>query len=93
MSPTPLPPVHLYQLAYSQETLARIEPGYRVLDNLENSRPDWYEYWAIRRFLLNETLQDDAFYGFFSPKFGRKRRIAQYSYQSGRLFSRLSSTR
>jgi hypothetical protein len=72
MSPTPLPPVHLYQLAYSQETLARIEPGYRVLDNLENSRPDWYEYWAIRRFLLNETLEDDAFYGFFSPKFGSK---------------------
>jgi hypothetical protein len=72
MSSTPLPPVHLYQLAYSQETLARIEPGYRVLDNLENSRPDWYEYWAIRRFLLNETLQDDAFYGFFSPKFGSK---------------------
>jgi len=72
MSPTPLPPVHLYQLAYSPETLARVEPGYRVLDNLENSRPDWYEYWAIRRFLLNEALKDDAFYGFFSPKFGSK---------------------
>ena len=72
MSLTPLPPVHLYQLAYSQETLAGIEPGFRVLDNLENSRPDWFEYWAIRRFLLNETLDNDAFYGFFSPKFGSK---------------------
>ena len=66
------PPVRLYQLAYSPETLARIEPGYLVLDNLENSRPDWFEYWAIRRFLLSETLDDGTFYAFFSPKFGSK---------------------
>jgi hypothetical protein len=72
MSPATPPPVHLYQLAYSPETLASIEPGYKVLDNLENSRPDWYEYWAIRRFLLSETLDDNAYYGFFSPKFGTK---------------------
>lgn len=43
-----------------------------MLDNLNNDRPDWYEYWPIRRFLLNETLDEDAFYGFFSPKFGQK---------------------
>lgn len=66
------PSVNLYQIAYSEKTLADVEPGYRVLDNLSNSRPDWYEYWAIRSHLLNETLDDDSFYGFFSPKFGRK---------------------
>jgi hypothetical protein len=66
------PSVQLYQIAYSPQTLAEIEPGYLVLDNLDNARPDWYEYWAIRRFLQNETLDDTAFYGFFSPKFGRK---------------------
>lgn len=66
------PKVELYQIAYSEATLAGIEPGYRVLDNLANPRPDWFEYWPIRRFLLEETLDDDAFYGFFSPKFGRK---------------------
>ena len=66
------PCVRLYQLAYSEESLARIEPGYLVLNNLENSRPDWYEYWAIRCFLLNEALDDDTFYAFFSPKFGSK---------------------
>jgi hypothetical protein len=27
-----------------------MEPGYRMLDNLANERPDWYEYWPIRRF-------------------------------------------
>ena len=65
-------PVHLYQIVYSEKTLAEVEPGYLVLDNLSNSRPDWYEYWAIRRHLLTEPLDGDGFYGFFSPKFGRK---------------------
>lgn len=64
--------VHLHQIAYSQATLDSIEAGYQVLDNLENSRPDWYEYSPIRRFLLNEALDESAFYGFFSPKFGSK---------------------
>lgn len=69
MSP---PPVHLHQIAYSPATLAAIEPGYLMLDNLANPRPDWFEYGPIRRFLLNEALDDAAFYGFFSPKFGAK---------------------
>jgi hypothetical protein len=43
-----------------------------VLDNTANERPDWFEYWPIRRFLLNSRLEDDAFYGFFSPKFALK---------------------
>lgn len=64
--------VHLYQIAYSEATRAALEPGYRLLDNLANERPDWYEYWPIRRHLLNETLDEQAFYGFFSPKFGSK---------------------
>lgn len=64
--------VRLYQIAYSDATYAAIEPGYRILDNRDNLRPDWYEYWPIRRFLQNETLDDDAWYGFFSPKFGTK---------------------
>ncbi len=66
------PPIHLHQIAYSSATLAAVEPGYRVLDNLANPRPDWYEFWAIRQFLLNEPLDESAWYGFFSPKFGAK---------------------
>ena len=64
--------IYLYQIAYSQETLSQIEPGYRVLDNLDNLRPDWYEYWPIRNFLLNNKLDENAYYGFFSPKFRYK---------------------
>jgi hypothetical protein len=63
---------HLHQIAYSEATLVALEPGYALLDNRGNERPDWYEYWPIRRFLLASTLDDDAFYGFFSPKFGQK---------------------
>jgi hypothetical protein len=64
--------VLLHHIAYSPATATASEVGYRVLDNLANPRPDWYEYWPIRRFLLEEALDDDAFYGFFSPKFGAK---------------------
>jgi hypothetical protein len=66
------PPVHLYQIAYSAATLAAVEPGYLVLDNLANKRPDWREYWPIRRFLLDNRLDTRAFYGFFSTKFSDK---------------------
>ncbi|CCG09771.1 FkbM family methyltransferase [Pararhodospirillum photometricum] len=62
--------VALYQIAYAKETV--IEPGYARLDNTDNPRPDWREYWPIRRFLLEETLDEMTFYGFFSPKFGTK---------------------
>jgi hypothetical protein len=64
--------LHLYQIAYSTATLAAVEPGYRVLDNLANPRPDWYEYGPIRQFLQREPLDEAAFYGFFSPKFRAK---------------------
>lgn len=61
--------VHLYHIAYSQKTLETLRPGFRLLDNLSNPRPDWYESWPIRQFLLNHTLDEAAFYAFFSPKF------------------------
>ena len=64
--------IHLYQIAYSPETLNQIEPGYKILNNLENPRPDWFEYWPIRKFLLNNTLNHNDYYGFFSPKFKNK---------------------
>ena len=72
MNATAEPTVHLYQIAYSEATRTEVEPGYAMLDNLDNPRPDWYEYWPIRRFLRAGPLDDQAFYGFFSPKFGRK---------------------
>src|SRR5690242_15071191 len=73
---TPPPDIHLYQIAYSQATRDALEPGVRMLDNLSNPRPDWYEYWRIRRFLLEQSVDEEAFYGSFSPKFGSKTRLS-----------------
>jgi hypothetical protein len=74
--PARQPDVHLFQIGYSDASVAALEPGYALLDNRPNARPDWYEYWPIRRHLLDQlhghTLDDEAFYGFFSPKFGAK---------------------
>ena len=71
-----MPALHLHQIAYSPESRAQIAPGWLVLDNLANPRPDWYEYWPMRQFLLNETLDEEAFYGFFSPKFCAKTNLS-----------------
>ena len=70
--PAPFPPVYLCQIGYSDATVGALEAGYALLDNRPNPRPDWYEYWPIRRFLREQSLDDAAFYGFFSPKFGAK---------------------
>ncbi len=66
------PDVHLYHIAYSEETLRDTPPGYRALDNLASPRNDWREFWPIRNFLKTEALDDGAFYGFFSPRFQEK---------------------
>jgi len=65
--------IRLYQIAYNPATLATVQAsGFLLLDNLENPRPDWYECWPIRQFLLHTPLEENAFYGFFSPKFSAK---------------------
>lgn len=62
---------YVHQIYYSPETHAKLDPGFIALDNTAQ-RPDWCEYWAIRRFLLEKTLAPNARYGFLSPKFGEK---------------------
>lgn len=64
--------VQLLHIAYSQETFEQVSPGMQVLDNRANPRPDWQEYWPIRQFLLNTPLQEDFYYGFFSPRLREK---------------------
>jgi hypothetical protein len=64
--------VHTYQILNHYTSRQDLDPGFDVLDNSTNERPDWYEYWPIRKFLLGETLDENAFYGFLSPKFKLK---------------------
>lgn len=62
--------LHIITYAPGQEQ--GLEPGYLALDNQDNPRPDWREYWPIRRFLLSNPLDEDAYYGFLSPRFREK---------------------
>ena len=75
--------LNLFQIAYNQATWYLVERGgFRVLDNRDNERPDWFEYWPIRKFLLSHTIKPDEWYGFFSPKLTGK---------TGMDYSRLSN--
>lgn len=75
VSPTEPPSVgrvELFSIAWSPETLVQTDPDIAILDNAANQRPDWREYWPMRRYLLETPLDDDTFYGFLSPKFTSK---------------------
>ena len=80
--------VHAFQIFYNEATRASLDPGFEPLDNLANERPDWYEYWPIRRFLQSDALDDDALYGFFSPLFRSKtglsgKQVIEFAQQAG----------
>src|SRR5476651_441474 len=64
--------MHIYQILNHYTPRQDLDPGFAVLDNSINERPDWFEYWPIKRFLLGETLDENTFYGFLSPKFKLK---------------------
>jgi hypothetical protein len=64
--------MHIYQILTHYTSRQDLDPGFGVLDNSANERPDWFEYWPIRKFLLGEALDENAFYGFLSPKFHLK---------------------
>jgi hypothetical protein len=63
----------LFQIGYDTSSLATVQgSGFQLLDNMANPRPDWYEYWPIRNFLLTQALREGVWYGFFSPRFQEK---------------------
>jgi hypothetical protein len=64
--------VHAFQILNHYTPRDNLDPGFEVLDNSANERPDWFEYWPIRNYLLGTALNEDAFYGFLSPKFKLK---------------------
>jgi hypothetical protein len=68
--------IFIYSILTHYTKPENLDPGFLVLDNSSNERPDWYEYWPIRKFLLNEPLDEDAFYGFLSPKFKQKTNLS-----------------
>jgi hypothetical protein len=64
--------IRLFAIGWSPETIVQTDPNIAILDNSANPRPDWYEYWTIRHYLLHQSLDADSHYGFLSPKFADK---------------------
>ena len=67
-----MPSAYVHQILNYYTSPQALDPGFLVLDNRSNERPDWYEYWPIRRYLRQQPLEESAFYGFLSPKFELK---------------------
>ena len=61
--------IEIFQICYTKDLLTNLPESFSALDNSENLRPDWREYWPIRNYLLNNKLKKNTLYGFFSPKF------------------------
>lgn len=64
--------LRVFQIYYDEATRAALDPDFTPLDNSANDRPDWAEYWAMRRVLASADFPDSTWLGFFSPRFREK---------------------
>jgi hypothetical protein len=64
-----VPSFRILQILDHRTSQRELDHGFEGIDNSSNERPDWLEYWPIRKFLLTEALDEDTFYGFLSPQF------------------------
>jgi hypothetical protein len=71
-----MPGIFIYQILTHYTKREDLDPGFLVLDNSKNERPDWFEYWPIRNFLSREALDEESYYGFLSPKFKQKTNLS-----------------
>jgi hypothetical protein len=67
--------VRAFQIFYSEATRAQLDPDFEPLDNLANERPDWHEYWPMRRWFAANAMDESVLYGFFSPRFFGKTQL------------------
>ena len=67
--------VRAFQIHYDAATRAGLDPDFEPLDNAGAERPDWYEYWPMRRFLRATRLDEASWYGIFSPRFHGKTQL------------------
>lgn len=66
------PTIHIRQIFYDAASRAALDRGFIPYDNTATERPDWYEFWPMWKFFKSNELDDNAWYGFVSPKFGPK---------------------
>ena len=62
----------IHQIFYDEKTKSDIENGFIPIDNSNSQHPDLFEFWVILKYLRENDLKDDTWYGFLSPKFKAK---------------------
>lgn len=62
----------IYQIYYDERTRRELNENFIPLDNRRSGDTGWYEFLPIHRFLSANTLEEDHWYGFLSPKFTSK---------------------
>jgi len=67
---------NIYIISYKSDLKDSLKGDFLILDNTDNERPEWREYWPIRNYLLNNSLDDNSYYAFFSPRFEEKTGIS-----------------
>ena len=63
--------IEIRQIFYDEMTKNTISDPFIPLNN-SDGRKDWFEFWPILNFLINNRLKEDTFYGFLSPRFTLK---------------------
>lgn len=64
--------IKAYIISYTPQLFASVKAPFLPLDHTANERSDWQEYWPIRKFLLNNELDENCLCGFLSPRFTDK---------------------
>ncbi|MBT8520348.1 hypothetical protein G6683_08625 [Polynucleobacter paneuropaeus] len=63
--------IFIHQIYYDEKSMGNLDPRFIPLDN-RNGPPDWFEFYPIMNYLKNADLEENAWYGFLSPKFSSK---------------------
>jgi hypothetical protein len=63
---------NIFQITNDEAGHSLLDPGFPVLDNTANAKPDWREYSAVRNFFLSHTVNEDELYGFLSSDFAQR---------------------
>ena len=66
--------MQLFKIFYDKHSLQQIEAPFRPLDNREGPS-GWFELFPILNYLETVPLEENVWYGFFSPKFPEKANV------------------
>lgn len=65
----------IFQIYYDAKSRLALDFAFEPMNNSNNERPDWFEYWPIRS-IQQQMLDDDTYHGFLSPRFGTMTRLS-----------------